>query len=187
MGTYINKSQGADFDKWKIAFGVRLLINDLSNKIIRNYGKYKENSKYFVSELMSKNQNLKEASTGMTVTIGQKKGNIQVGDKVFRISSKELSEKAKNSYINCENRKVALNCNVTIQKNQPIKMPVFTTNEMHTTGLYHGIHIEKTSNILPIEALKTPISVERVVKQISKTNNTPYYFENITVFLDDGL
>jgi hypothetical protein len=47
MGTYINKSQGADFDKWKIAFGVRLLINDLSNKIIRNYGKYKENSKYF--------------------------------------------------------------------------------------------------------------------------------------------
>ena len=147
----------------------------------------KESSKYFVSELMCQDQNLKEASSGMTVTIGRMKGNIQVGDKVFRIASKELSEKAKNSYMNCENKKVALNCNVTIQKNKPITMEVFTTNEMHPTGLYHGIRIEKTSNILPIEALKTPISVERVVKQISKTNNTPYYFENIKVFLDDGL
>lgn len=123
----------------------------------------------------------------MQVTIGRMKGKIQVGDKVYRISSKSLSDTARNSYENCENKKIALNCNVTIKKNLPIKMEVFTTNEMHPTGLYHNIRIQETSNILPIEALKTPISVERVVKQISKTNNTPYYFENITVFLDDGL
>lgn len=52
---------------------------------------------------------------------------------------------------------------------------------------YKGIKIKVQSDIIPEAALKTPINVERVIKQISKTNNTPYTFENIKVYLDDGL
>ncbi len=148
---------------------------------------YKENSKYLVSELMLKNENIKSASPGTSVTIGRMKGNISVGDKVYRISSKKLSDIAENSYKNCENIKIPLNCTVTIKKDTPIKMELFTTNEISNNTIYHNIRLEVVSNTIPIGALKTPISVERVVKQISKTNNTPYYFKNITVLLDDGL
>lgn len=146
-----------------------------------------EASKYLVSELMIKNTNCKNATAKNEVTIGRMKGNIKVGDKVYKISSKALSDFAKNTYDNCENKKIPLNCNVTIKKNTPIKMDISTNKNTCYNELYSNINIEEISEMIPIDALKTPISVERVVKQISKTNNTPFLFENITVFLDDGL
>lgn len=65
---------------------------------------------------MIKNDNHKHISSGTEVTIGRMKGNIKVGDKVYKISSKSLSDFAKSSYDNCENKKIPLNCNITIKK-----------------------------------------------------------------------
>ena len=146
-----------------------------------------EASKYLVSELMIKNVNQKKVSANTEVTIGRMKGNIKVGDKVYRISSKALSDFAKASYDNCENKKIPLNCTVTIKKNTPISMEISTNKNTCYNELYSSIYVKEISNMMPIDALKTPISVERVVKQISKTTNTPFSFENITVLLDDGL
>ena len=146
-----------------------------------------EASKYLVSELMIKNVNQKKVSANTEVTIGRMKGNIKVGDKVYRISSKALSDFAKASYDNCENKKIPLNCTVTIKKNMPISMEISTNKNTCYNELYSSIYVKEISNMIPIDALKTPISVERVVKQISKTTNTPFSFENITVLLDDGL
>ena len=146
-----------------------------------------EASKYLVSELMIKNVNQKKVSANSEVTIGRMKGNIKVGDKVYRISSKALSDFAKASYDNCENKKIPLNCTVTIKKNTPISMEISTNKNTCYNELYSSIYVKEISNMIPIDALKTPISVERVVKQISKTTNTPFSFENITVLLDDGL
>ncbi len=146
-----------------------------------------EASKYLVSELMIKNVNQKKVSANTEVTIGRMKGNIKVGDKVYRISSKDLSDFAKASYDNCENKKIPLNCTVTIKKNTPISMEISTNKNTCYNELYSSIYVKEISNMIPIDALKTPISVERVVKQISKTTNTPFSFENITVLLDDGL
>ena len=146
-----------------------------------------EASKYLVSELMIKNVNQKKVSANTEVTIGRMKGNIKVGDKVYRISSKTLSDFTKASYDNCENKKIPLNCTVTIKKNTPISMEISTNKNTCYNELYSSIYVKEISNMIPIDALKTPISVERVVKQISKTTNTPFSFENITVLLDDGL
>lgn len=147
----------------------------------------KETGSYLVSELMEKNQNLKGAEVGQYVTIGRMKGKIAVGDKLYKVSSKKLVEQAHLSYQNCESKKIPLNCNVTIKKDTPIQMELFTINETHPSDLYHHLKIKVTSDVIPTEALKTPINMERIIKQISKTNNTPYAFENITVYLDDGL
>lgn len=136
---------------------------------------------------MHKERNMKSAETGMEVTIGRMKGNISVGDKVYKMVSKSLMDKAHQSYENCENKKVPISCNVTIKKDTPIKLQIYTVNQPNVPEIYRHIKIEVVSDTIPIDALKTPISVERVIKQISKTNNTPYFFENVTVFLDDGL
>lgn len=146
----------------------------------------KEDSLYTVSELMKGNQNFKVLNNGEKVTIGRMKGNISVGNKVYKISSKELTEKAKKSYENCENKKILLDCSITIKKDTPISMEVSYHNTSKRSN-YNGIKIKVKSEIIPEAALKTPINVERVITQISKTNNTPYAFENITVYLDDGL
>ena len=58
----------------------------------------KEPTKYMVSELLDKNQNIKKASFNQIVSFGRMKGNINVGDKVYKIADKNLSDEAKNSY-----------------------------------------------------------------------------------------
>ena len=135
---------------------------------------------------MIKNSNVKNAEKGKLITIGRMKGNISVGDKVYKLTSKELFANAKNSYENKENIKIPLICNIVVKKNTPISINIFSSQN-DVPDLYKKINISVVSDIIPIEALKTPISVERIIKQISKTNNTPYSFEKITVQLDDGL
>lgn len=71
-----------------------------------------ETGSYTVSELMVDNKNITETKVGQIVTIGRMKGNISAGDKIYKMSSKELSTRAKESYRK-ENRKIPLNCEVT--------------------------------------------------------------------------
>ena len=149
-------------------------------------GVEKERTKYNISELMIKNSNVKNAEKGKLITIGRMKGNISVGDKVYKLTSKELFANAKNSYENKENIKIPLICNIVVKKNTPISINIFSSQN-DVPDLYKKINISVVSDIIPIEALKTPISVERIIKQISKTNNTPFTFQKITVQLDDGL
>ncbi len=102
-----------------------------------------EASKYLVSELIIKNVNQKKVSANTEVTIGRMKGNIKVGDKVYRISSKALSDFAKASYDNCENKKIPLNCTVTIKKNTPISMEISTNKNTCYNELYSSIYVKR--------------------------------------------
>lgn len=68
-----------------------------------------ENTKYNISELMNRNINIKSANQGDSVSFGRMKGNIKVGDKIYKINSKSLLEKAKLSYLK-EYIKQDLNC-----------------------------------------------------------------------------
>ncbi len=182
MGIYLGTVHKYNSNKGHITLSLEAPL-DLGDSVSVE----KENGSYLVSELMEKNQNIKTAEIGQYVTIGRMKGKIAIGDKLYKVTNKKLMEEARRSYQNCENKKIPLNCNVTIKKDTPIQMELFTINETHPSSIYHQIKVKVTSDIIPAEALKTPISMERIIKQISKTNNTPYTFENITVYLDDGL
>lgn len=182
MGIYLGTIKKYNSSKGHITFTAEAPL-DLGDSV----GVEKEDSRYLVSELMNKNTNIKTAKIGDYITIGRMKGKISVGDKIYKVTSKKLMDSARSSYENCENKKISINCNVTIKKDTPIQMEIFTTNDSHPSSIYHNIRLKVTSDVVPIDALKTPTSMERVIKQISKTNNTPYTFENITVYLDDGL
>ena len=81
---------------------------NIRTEMRRQENKRKENGSYDVSELMVKNKNIKIGNIGNLVTIGRMKGNISVGDKVYKISSKVLKDNALNSF-KTENRKIPLN------------------------------------------------------------------------------
>lgn len=142
-----------------------------------------EAGSYTISELMDKKTNIKDTSIGQTVTIGRMKGNIKVGDKIYRLSSKELSIQAKNSYQK-ENKQVALNCVVNIKKDLPISISVTSCSNLN---LYKDLVITYNLDYIPEEAKNRPLNKETIIKQISKTSSTPYYFKNIKINLDDNL
>ena len=143
-----------------------------------------ENIKYTVSELMKKNNNIPFAKIGNTVTIGRMKGNINLGDKIYKLSSKSQLDFAQNSY-KTEKKKLPLTCNISIKKDEPIIMKVYIQNIGN--NLYKHIYAEIQSNLIPQKALNKPISKDRVISQICKTNDSPFEFKEINLSLDDNV
>ena len=146
-----------------------------------------ETGTYTVSELMDGSTNkLKNIPLGLPnqlVTIGRMKGNISIKDNVFKISSKELSTTALNSF-NKENKKILLNIRLSIKKNKPIFAIVTSANNIL---LYKNLNLSYTSTVIPVEAKNKPITKEDIIKQISKTGNTPFDFKQIIVDIDDNI
>ena len=143
----------------------------------------KESGTYNISELMLKDKNIKETKIGQTLTIGRMKGNINLGDKIFKISSKKLNSLAQESIKN-ENRKISLNCKVTIKKDTPIQLQITSANNLK---IYSNLNITCVSDVIPVMAKNKPLEKERVLSQINKTNNSLYEFKNINIELDDNL
>ena len=143
----------------------------------------RESGTYNVSEVMVSNKNIKGTKVGQTVTIGRMKGNIKLGDKIFKMSSKSQNSIANDS-LRFENRKVALNCEVTVKENQPLEINITSANDL---DIYKNLNITSTLDVLPVEAKNRPISKDDIIVQINKTNSTPFNFANINVNLDDNL
>jgi putative protease len=142
-----------------------------------------ETGTYTISELMDNNKNIVETKIGQTVTIGRMKGNISCNDKIYKMSSKELSVLAKESYQK-EFRQIPLNCEVTIKKGLPISIHITPSNSL---ALYKNLNIQYELNEFPIEAKNRPLEKQTVIQQISKTASTPYQFKNINVILDSNV
>ena len=143
----------------------------------------RESGTYNVSEVMVSNKNIKGTKVDQTVTIGRMKGNIKLGDKIFKMSSKSQNSIANDS-LRFENRKVALNCEVTVKENQPLEINITSANDL---DIYKNLNITSTLDVLPVEAKNRPISKDDIIVQINKTNSTHFNFANIKVNLDDNL
>ena len=132
---------------------------------------------------MFKDKNIKETFINQTVTIGRMKGNINLGDKIYKISSKKLNQISQDS-IKSENRKVKLNCKITIKKALPIELKVTSANNL---DIYSNLNIICKSDVIPELAKNRPLEKEKVLSQLNKTNDSLYEFNNICIDLDDGL
>lgn len=137
----------------------------------------KEETKYKISELMMGKKNIDYATDGMLVTIGRMKGNIKPGDKIYKLESKTLSSKTLASYQG-ENKKHTLNCKIEIHKGTPIIIQINDNN---------GLNFSIVSDVIPDNAIRQPITEERIIEQFSKTGNTPFDFENFDIDLEDNL
>lgn len=143
-----------------------------------------ETGTYTISELMKNNNNIKNASIDETVTFGRMKGKIKVGNKVYKMSSKTLTQSALSTFENdTQTRKIPLNCEVKIVKNSPISIHISSASEIE---IYRKLDIYCEVDTIPTESINHPLEKEKVISQITKTNNTPYYFKNIKVKLDEN-
>jgi len=156
----------------KLAIGDTVSVNNQSGK-------------YTISEIMEKNNNIKCGNINDNVIIGRIKGNINVGDKIYKLSSKELSTFTKNTYSNIENIKTPFKCTITVKKNMPISINI--KFQKKNSIIYNDINFDIFSDIVPITAINKPITSDRIISQFSKTTDTPFVFNDINVILDDNV
>lgn len=143
-----------------------------------------ETTSYTISELMNTNfENITETQIGQTVIIGRIKGNINLGSKVYKMSSKELNEMARESFSK-DYKKIGFNCNISIKLNKPIEVNVSSANNLI---LYKNLKLNYTSSFIPTSAINRPLDKETVINQFSKTNEYPFYFKNIKIDMDDNI
>ena len=152
---------------------------------------------------MQKNKNIKETKIGDLVTIGRMKGNINLGDKIYKMSSKKLNDIASES-IKYENRKIPLNAVITIKENTPIKINITFDENNNNLNLenqnnniinkksnyleaYNGLNITYTADAIPQPAKSIPLNKEKILEQINKTNDTIFEFKNVDIELDNNL
>lgn len=143
----------------------------------------KEAGSYTISEIMQKNKNITQTHSGQLITIGRMKGNISIGDKIYKLSSKSLTASAKESYEK-ENRKVLLDCKIVVKKDHPISIQVTSVNNL---PVYKNLNITYESDYIPVEAKNKPLDKDTIIKQISKTSSTPFEFKNIDIELDENV
>ena len=174
MGIYLGKVSNFNNNKGHISFTTEDYLHVGDTISIEN--KKHETSLYTISELMIKDNNIKEAKPGDNIKIGRMKGSISVNDKIYKISDKSLTSSALDTLYK-ELRKTSINCKLVVKNNIPISISLF------------GNNIESTivSDIIPVKAINNPITKERLINQLSKTNNTPFEISNFEIDLDDGL
>lgn len=179
-GLYLGRVQKFNPDKGHI----QLTSNEILS-IGDTISLEKETGTYTISELMLGNNNIEESLPFQPVTIGRMKGNISVGDKIYKMSNKELTRIALES-LNKENIKIKFDCIIKVKQDMPITMTVISTSD-DSDDIYSNICFTITSPVIPVPALNAPITEERIISQISKTKNTPFLFEHIQIDLDDNL
>ena len=143
----------------------------------------KEEHKYTISELMCNNNNLREANTGDTVVIGRMKGNLYLGDKVYKLTDAVKSKKI-DEFIQKENKKIPLSAHIIVKKGVPLSLEVTSCDKEN--GNYFSMSAKSVIDILPIDAITNPISEDRIKEQLCKTTNSQFEFKYIKVDLDDN-
>lgn len=179
MGLFLGKVQKFNDKKGHITIKLNEPIN-VGDTVSLEY----ENSLYTISELMNKNnQNITEGKIGETVIIGRMKGNIRLGNNIYKMSSKTLSLNAKNSFLK-EYKKIPLTCNISVKSNEPIHVTVTSSCNLE---LYKDLYIDYKSDFIPLQATNRPLTKDVIISQFEKTSSTPFCFKKINIDLDDNL
>lgn len=180
-GIYIGNISNYNPSKGHVSFTLKNTISVGDTISFNN-----EHKKYTISELMINGKNSSTANIGDKITIGRMKGKIPLGAKIYKLSSKGLSQLAHSSYEhNVENIKILLNANINIKEKQPITLTVSTINK--PDSIYNNISVTEKSEIMPIKAINKPLDVDRIISQLKKTNNSQFEFNDIHVNLDTNL
>ena len=174
MGIFLGTISNFNSNNGHISFTTNSTLHVGDKLCIEN--KKHETNTYTISELMSQNKNIKEAHSGDYIKIGRMKGEIFVGNKIYKISDNLLTSSALDT-IKHEFRKINLSCEMNVKLNSPISLKIYNDN----------ICAEVVSNIYPEIAQNSPITKERLISQLCKTNNTPYNLKNIKIDLEDNL
>jgi U32 family peptidase len=100
-----------------------------------------------------------------------------VGDKIYKSLDIGIVKEAQESYMGKDILRLPINGEFTAFKGEKIKLTIHNKNG--NSFIVHGD--------APQIALKTPTTKEKIHEALSKTKDTPFYFENIDISMEDGI
>lgn len=106
---------------------------------------------------------------------GYTKGYFKEMNSADMVTLNKPSYDSEDSPVEVKNEKIKLNCEITIFRDNPVKIMV------------RGEDVVEVMGGIPSEALNAPLTEESVLKQINKTGDTEFVFENIKINLENGL
>lgn len=127
--------------------------------------------------ILLKGNRVKLGPKGSVVTIEDYNYDAKEGEKVYRLLDTSLMAKAREGY-NGENPMVPLDVKITltIGKNPVIEV----SDDLGNKSIVEGdVPCEK--------AINRPMDKEKVITQLSKLGNTPFYMNECTVELEEGV
>lgn len=140
-----------------------------------------ELSSAVVSFIRNRKERVKIATKGEIVTVGDIRGKICKGEKVYKINSKVLNEELKQYFSGKSIKKNKLNIKVVLKINEKPQVEVATEilGEKYKVLVKSGINCEKGINKVLTE--------ENVKNQFSKTGDVPFMINSINVDLEKGV
>ena len=122
---------------------------------------------------------VKEAKANDVVEVGYLSGYINKNDKVYKTSDKKLNKEARASIEGKEIiKRVGVCAYIRIRPDDKLYLKLVDVD---------GNVVEKYADVIPTKAINRQLDRERVIEQLNKTGNTPFYFTKIDVDMDYGL
>jgi len=123
-------------------------------------------------------RNVKEAFKADVVEIGNIKGKIHIGARVYKTSDKRLLDAARESFEGRPRKRVGLKGEVILKKGMPLILKVYDAD---------GYEASAEGSVLPEKALNRPLTRERLAEQLGKTGATPFEIRDLEILLEEGL
>ncbi|RXE59311.1 DUF3656 domain-containing U32 family peptidase [Acetivibrio mesophilus] len=119
-----------------------------------------------------------EAKVHQVAEVRSIKGRISKGNKVYRTSEKKLNTFARESFTGKSIRKIPIEGRLSVISGKPVSI---------TVKDYAGNVVEIESEYIPEQALTSPLTEERAIKQAAKTGQTPFEFSKLSADVDKDL
>lgn len=176
-GTYLG--QVLDYDKKKGNIKVKLEREVANGDLIEVVNK--ELSSAMVSYIRLKNDIVKKANIGDIVIIGDIKGKIEKGQKIYKIISKELNEELRKSFCLKSIKKNNVECEIKIGIDEVPKVSL----KCNILGKDISVCVEYGEKCE--KSIKKSLTKEEIIQIFSKTGDVPFKLKNIEVKMSDNL
>ncbi|MDD2628377.1 MAG: DUF3656 domain-containing protein, partial [Clostridia bacterium] len=134
-----------------------------------------------ISFIREKGERVNNAKKGNVITVGDITGNIIKGQKVYRISSKELNRNLKKTFEGKEQRKQKVNAKLVFKIGQT---PIV---ELKTNIFSKEIIVKHIGKDKCERGEKRTLNKEDIINQFNKTGDTPFEIIEYDIELEEGL
>lgn len=176
-GTYLGKVVSTNLKRRLVKVKLESPIN--MGDGIEIWNNKKDSPNVIVSQIILNGNMVKSAKANDIVELGYLSGIINKNDRVYKTSDKKQNREARATIDGKETiKRIGVNAYIRIKLGEKLYLKLSDVD---------GNNVEKYLDITPSKAINRPLEKERVIEQIKKTGNTPFYFMDIDVNLDDGV
>lgn len=172
-GIFLGKVEKVQSDKKLVSVALEANIHHADYIEIRN-----GNEKGFsVSSIVNNGNKVKEGNVGDKVVLGFCQEKISIGDKLYKTFDKNLNDEIEALTSGKSRKKVAINLKISIKKDSKLKLELVDGENS----------IIQESSYIPEVAVVKAVSQEKVIEQMGKMGDSPFFANIVQVDMDEGL